>query len=91
MRASEYLNLPEVGPEPHFLFATFCYRQAGGPDTQFTGPRVSHLALRIDRGLIDKVRYTYLQGPGDEESYQDCLRFLRDWLAAVTSSGRTPG
>jgi hypothetical protein len=83
LRASEYLHLNEDDPEPSFLFASFSYRQAGGPDTRFPEPRLSHLALRIDGGLINQVRYTYLQGPDDAQSYQDCLRFLRDWLRAV--------
>jgi len=83
LRPSEYLRLIEDEPEAQFLFASFSYRQADGPDTHFAGPRVSHLALRIDQGLINRVRYTYLQGADDEQSYQGCLHFLCDWLQAV--------
>ena len=90
LRASDYLNMADEGPEPVFLFASFSYRQAGGPDTRFTGPRLSHLALRIDGGIINRVRYTSLQGENDEQAYQDCLRFLQDWLRTVQTclSGR---
>jgi hypothetical protein len=83
LRSSQHLHLPADDPETAFLFASFSYRQAGGPDTLHAGTRISHLALRVDHGLINQVRYTYLQGPHDEQSYHDCLLFLHDWLRAV--------
>jgi hypothetical protein len=83
LRPAQHLHLAGEDSQLLFLLASFSYRQAGGPDIHFTGPRISHLALRVDRGLINQVRYTYRQGPHDEQSYQGCLNFLQDWLNAV--------
>jgi hypothetical protein len=85
LHASQYLHIPDTAPEPMYLWAVFAYRQAAGPGTAYEGPRYSHLALRTDRGYINKVRYTYpaatvqLAEPG-------LIPLLTDWHAAVQSA-----
>jgi hypothetical protein len=79
---SQYLHLPPDAPEPFCLWASFLYSQAPGPDVIFPGQRVSNIALRTDRGYINKVRYTF---PEDarEKGYAGFLAFLVEWTGLV--------
>lgn len=83
--ASQYLHLPPDAPDPFCLLASFAYRQVPGPDipeVTFAGRRVSNLALRTDRGYINKVRYTYPEDAG-EAGFAGFLAFVAEWTEAV--------
>jgi hypothetical protein len=82
---AEFLHLPENAPEPMWLWAAFRYRQPPGRGSvTYTLDRVSHLALRTDRGYVNKVRYTY---PGyiEEQEFSHYLQFLFEWQQIVGS------
>lgn len=81
---SQFLYLPEDALEPFCLWASFTYRNAPGPDVFFTGRQKSHLALRSDRGFINKVRYTYADSEGLADIlFRGFLVFLVEWTTAV--------
>ena len=81
---SQYLHIPPDAPEPFCLWAAFTYRQAPGPKVFYTGFQTSHLALRIDHGLINKVRYSSPEKEGmDKAGFKGFLMFLMDWTRAV--------
>jgi hypothetical protein len=82
VHVSQFLHLPSGSPEPFCLWAAFGYCQAPGPAATDDGPRSSHLTLRIDRGHVNKVRYTY-PAERDEEELPRFLQFLLEWTAAV--------
>jgi hypothetical protein len=82
VKTSQYLYLPSGAPIPMYLWATFYYRQAPGPSTNYEGMRYSHLALRTDKGYINKVRYTY-PDIGDENASLGLIAFLMDWHNVV--------
>jgi len=84
VRASRYLHIPQNAPEPFCLWAAFQYRQAPGPETAFEGQRMSHLALRTDRGYINKVRFTYPESM-EASAFPVFLAFLQEWTHAVQS------
>jgi hypothetical protein len=84
VRASQYLHLPPTAPDPFCLWAVFSYRQAPGPGVIFLGKCVSHLALRIDRGYINKVRFTYPEEQQEEKAdFERFLAFLTEWTVRV--------
>jgi hypothetical protein len=80
----QYLHLPPDGPDAFCLWASFSYRQKPSAQVVFTGPRVSHLAVRADRGYFNKIRFTY---PEDEAKERDrfgvFLRFVVEWAVAL--------
>jgi hypothetical protein len=80
--ASQHLHLPPDAPDPFCLWASFAYRQGPGPQVTFAGRRVSNLALRTDRGHINKVRYTYPEDAG-EDGFAGFLAFLVEWTGFV--------
>ena len=83
--ASQYLHLPLDAPDPFCLWASFAYRQVPGKDipmVSFAGRRVSNMALRTDRGYINKIRYTYPENAG-EEGFAGFLAFLVEWHGHV--------
>jgi len=82
LKTSQYLYLPRDTPKPMYLWASFYYRQAPGPSTTFEGMRYSHLALRTDKGYINKIRYTY-PDIGDENASRGLVAFLMDWHNVV--------
>ena len=81
---SEYLHLPESAPEPTWMWSAFRYSQQEDTNVASTLDRVSHLALRTDRGFINKVRYTYL-GHLEEQEFSRFLEFLIAWHRIVGS------
>jgi hypothetical protein len=85
--ASHYLHVPEGAPEPFCFLAAFRYRQPPGEGVDFTGPCASFLALRVDAGLVNKVRYTF---PADREARQmpAFLMFLTGWVSAVQAAAQ---
>jgi hypothetical protein len=82
IKASQYLSLPDDAPIPMYLWAAFYYRQSPGPFTQIEGMRYSHLAVRTDKGYINKVRYTYPEALAQDASI-GLVSFLMDWHKAV--------
>ncbi|MBY0228865.1 MAG: hypothetical protein K2W96_06285 [Gemmataceae bacterium] len=92
VRDSRFLHLPTDAPEPFCLHACFAYRQEPGEGVAHEGMRVSHLALRIDRGFINKVRFTY---PDDADfarvAAEAFLVFLLGWAKAVQEAGAPAG
>jgi hypothetical protein len=88
--ASRYLHIPETAPEPFCLWAAFNYRQAPGPQIAFEGRRMSHLALRTDRGYINKVRFTYPESM-EASAFPAFLTFLQEWTHAVQSQPKMLG
>lgn len=87
-RVSQYLHLPPDAADPFCLWACFAYRQAPQPGVTYTGVRVSNLALRTDRGLINKLRYTYPDTPEMKDTgLRGFLMFLLEWTLAVQSFG----
>ena len=82
VRASQYLDILDAASLPIYMWAAFCYRQAPGPISGYEGMRYSHLALRSDRGYINKVRYTYHDTLA-ETAGEGLLLFLIEWYNAV--------
>ena len=99
MLGSGYLRIPEDALEPFCLCASFAYRQnsqAPVPPTGIPGKggvindvgRVaSHMALRTDRGYINKVRFNYPESLG-ERGFGGFLRFLTEWTHLVQTVGQ---
>ena len=90
---SGYLNLPPESPEPFCLGASFAYRQNPKgpipivfPDKpgiiNDVGRVVSHMALRTDRGYINKVRYNHPEDVG-KAGFAGFLGFTMEWTQAV--------
>lgn len=90
---SGYLNLPPESPEPFCLGASFAYSQNPEapiplvfPNKEGTindvGRIVSHLALRTDRGYINKVRYNYPEEAG-QAGFAGFLAFFMQWTQSV--------
>ena len=96
---SGYINVPPDAAEPLCLCASFAYRQnsqAPVPSSGIPGKHgvindvgrlVSHLALRIDRGYINKVRFNYPESAG-ERGFGGFVRFIDEWTNAVQAVGR---
>lgn len=85
LKTSQYLFLPDDAPAPLYLWAAFYYRQAPGPFTVLEGMRYSHLALRTDRGYINKVRYTYPETLAADAGL-GLAAFLLEWHHLVVSA-----
>lgn len=91
-----YLTVPPGAAAPLCLCASFTYRQNAGaavpavfkdmdPVVQDVGRLVSHLALRTDRGYINKVRFNYPEDAGDR-GFAGFVNFLVDWTQAVNNA-----
>jgi hypothetical protein len=79
----EFLYLPEDAPDPFCILVAFTY-------LNYTGRQISYLTLRIDRGFINKIRYTYPDIEGSEEKqYHNFLVFLKEWTIAVQEFSNT--
>ena len=89
VRPSQYLHIPQDAPEPLCLWASFQYREDPDPQMAFEGPRVSHLALRTDRGYINKVRFTY-PASVEDEGFAAFLEFLQAWTSAIQTYQPAP-
>lgn len=84
MLSSQYIHLPPNSPDPFCLWAVFSFEQPLGPNVFFTGKQTSHLAMRSDRGYINKVRYSYPTLDTEEEiGFKRFLRFFLEWTALV--------
>ena len=97
---SGYVSVPPDASEPLCLCASFAYRQnsnapvptAGLPKKEGTGVindvgrLVSHMALRVDRGYINKVRFNYPEDAG-QRGVAGFLDFLSEWTAIVRATG----
>lgn len=82
-----FLHLPRDAADPFCIWAVFVYRQPLGPGVEFPGRSVSHLALRTDRGYVNKVRYTYPEDEGlADKRYGGFLAFFVEWTAVLYSS-----
>lgn len=82
---SRYLRLPGSNLEPKcWMWSAFRYKHSASPHQTSTFDLVSHLAMRIDRGFINKVRYTY-SGHLEEQEFSHFLEFLVEWRQAVQS------
>lgn len=82
---SQYLRIPPEADDPFCLWASFTYRQVAGPglpEIDFEGRRFSHLALRSDRGYINKVRYTCPEG-SEDGGFNGFMDFLVEWTDYV--------
>jgi len=85
------LYIPADATTPLCLCTRFSYRQAAGSGIDFNGKRVSHLALRTDRGYINKIRYTYPDTDEFRETGQaGFILFLSEWTSAVQDFGEAP-
>jgi hypothetical protein len=51
---------------------------------------MSHLALRTDRGYINKVRFTYPESM-EASAFPAFLTFLQEWTHAVQSQPKMLG
>ncbi len=84
IRGMEFLYIPADAADPFCLWAGFAYRQATSPLDSHLLMRVSHLAVRTDRGYINKVRFTHLEGSNEEEvGFDRFLAFLVEWTTTV--------
>jgi hypothetical protein len=73
----EFLYLPKDATDPFCIWVAFTY-------LNFAGRQISHLALRIDQGFINKIRYSYPDIEGlEEKQYDSFLAFLTEWTSAV--------
>ena len=90
---SGYLNLSPDSDEPFCLGASFAYRQnpaapipvvfpGKGGVVNEVGRVVSHLALRTDRGYINKVRFNHPEAAG-ESGFAGFVGFTVEWTQAV--------
>ena len=90
---SGYLNLDPDSDEPFCLAASFAYAQ--NPEAPVplvfagkegvindVGRLVSHLALRTDRGYINKVRFNHPEAAG-EAGFAGFAGFTVEWTQAV--------
>jgi hypothetical protein len=98
---SGYVRVPQDAAEPLCLCASFTYRlnsnaplpKVGIPAKEGTGVindigrLTSHLALRIDRGYINKVRFNHPEELG-ERGFGGFLRFVMEWTNAVQTAGQ---
>lgn len=93
MLGSGYVTLEPESNEPFCLGASFAYRQnAAAPVPQVfpkregavndVGRLVSHLALRTDRGYVNKVRFNHPEAAG-EAGPAGFLGFTVEWTHAV--------
>lgn len=95
---SGYINVPPDAPDPLCLCASFTYRQDSGasvpvvfPEKEGTpvitdiGRLVSHMALRTDRGYINKVRFNYPEEAG-EGGFAGFLNFMVEWTRVVQTA-----
>ena len=92
-REPQFLHLTPDSPEPFCLWASFAYRQvpsSHAPVVVVAGRRVSNLALRIDCGHINKVRYTYPESAGQDD-HQWFMAFIVEWAGHVRSAMDRPG
>jgi hypothetical protein len=84
LRLVQYLHFPIDNPLPFFLWAVFSYYDTPGLKLLCYEKQTSHLALRTDRGYINKVRYTYPEIEKTEESdLQQFFNFLFEWTYTV--------
>jgi hypothetical protein len=89
--ASQFLVLDADPASPFCLWAAFSLAQNPGPGTSHTGPRISHLVLRTDRGYINKIRYTYPE-PAPEGVFASFVDFITGWTRAMREApGHTAG
>lgn len=72
------LEIPTNSIEPFCLWAVFKYRQTSGPQVMHTGMRISHLTLRIDKGFVNKIRYSYPEDLNNVEYFR-FLNFVTEW------------
>ncbi len=80
----EIIYFPDDTPEPALLLSSFRFRQEREPGVDLLGRRVSYLATRIDRGYINKVRYTYPESNEFAgERFKHFLCFFMEWMAAL--------
>ena len=96
---SGYINVPPDATDPLCLCTSFAYRQnsqapvpsAGIPGKHGVindvGRLVSHLAMRVDRGYINKVRFNYPENAG-ERAFGGFVRFMTEWTEAVQGAGQ---
>jgi len=81
---SEFLHIPKDNPDPFCLWASFTYNRAPDSDVIYKGKQMSYIALRVDRGFINKVRFSY---PHTEELSElgvlYFIDFLLKWILAV--------
>lgn len=90
---SGYISFPPGSPESFCLGASFAYRQ--NPEApvpvvvpekdgvvQDVGRIVSHMALRTDRGDINKVRFNDPEDAGDA-GFAGFMAFTVEWTQAV--------
>ncbi len=84
--SSQYLHLPPDSPEPFCLWAALRFHQPPGPQVFYTGPQISHLTLRSDRGYFNKVRYSYPESETSaDKRFRGFLIFLVEWTSQVQS------
>jgi len=78
------LNFPKDDPQPFWHYASFTYKRADEEGSIYTDPLISHIALRIDRGFINKVWFSY---PNTVELSEVGIRgffdFLIEWTLTV--------
>jgi hypothetical protein len=85
---SQFLHLPPDAPDPFCLWAAFSYSPAPKPGSHSIGKETSHIALRTDRGFINKVRYSYPYGEEIAEvGFYGYCAFLVDWTMAIQKFG----
>ena len=80
---AELLAMPPLGGEPTWLWAAMRYRQGKKTEEDYDQDRVSHLAIRTDAGLTNKVRYTYPATLAPALAYAGFLLFLFEWKHSI--------
>jgi hypothetical protein len=88
VRVSKYLHWPPTAVRPFCLWAAFSFSEEPSEAFPQGAQSVSHLALRTDRGHINKVRFTYPADPATEDqNFERFINFYTLWTAAVQDFG----
>lgn len=76
------LSLSPDPDEMTWLWAALRYRiLILEPDQQFDA--ISHVALRVDAGHLNKIRFTYPDTLKPEVGYRNFLRYLYEWKISI--------
>ena len=76
----EELLIQGGGAPNQWMSAEIRYRQR---TTLYRGDRWSHLAVRLDDGYVNKVRYTYPTGSSPRAGESGFARFLAEWQDSI--------
>ena len=90
MLSSQYFYIEAKEPKPLYLWASFTFSHPDKKGLVSTEKEMSHLALRTDRGFINKVRFSYPFSEDmelDEAGFFLFRLFVVHWASMVREFG----